>query len=144
MAKVVLTGDGQSFDIEDEIAKDDELLRSVVKSVSPAYTNPTFRRETKEGVMAVHVSKQAGTKGAGAIDALKSLPEEQSPLVALRAQMDELARQGRLTIDSAFELEPQVREAVAASHSEREILRRAVRKLLSSETVPSPFVPTGF
>lgn len=144
MATVILTGDGQSFPIEDEIARDDELLRQVVKSVSPAYTNPTFRRETKDNALIVHVSKQAGTKGAGALDALKAAPEQQTTLAVMRAHLDKLERGKRLTVDAALELEPQVRAAVAASHGEREILRRAVKKLLQSESVPSPFVPAGF
>lgn len=144
MAKVTLTGDGQSFDIEDEIAKDDELLRSVVKSVSPAYTNPVFRRETKDNVLTVHVSKQAGTKGAGALEVLINMPEEQTAVAAMRARMDTLARGRRLTIPAALALEPEVRAVVGAGHVEREILRTAVRQLLLSESVPSPVVPSGF
>ncbi|PYS47399.1 MAG: hypothetical protein DMF68_16070 [Acidobacteria bacterium] len=144
MAKIILTGDGQSFDVEDEIAKDDGLLRSVVKSISPAYTTPIFRRETKGDILTVHVSKQAGTKGAGALDTLINAPETINPVEAMRERMDTLARKRRLSVKTAIKMEGEVRAAITASQVEQGITTRAISILLSSEGVASDYIPIGF
>lgn len=144
MAKIILTGDGQSFPLEDEIARDDDLLKSVVKSVSPAYTNPTFRRETKDGELIVHVSKQAGTKGGGALEVLIAAPEERGPVEIMRERMDKMARRRELTVDTALKMEREVRDALAAGHDERMLLIHAFNTMALSEQVEADYVPTGF
>jgi hypothetical protein len=145
MAKIILTGDGQEIPVEDEIAKDDELLRSVVKSISPAYSNPTFRRETKAGgELVVHVSKQAGTKGAGAVEFLLAADASPGPVVLMRGRMDRLSKRRRLSVNAALSMEAEVSDAVAHASNDRRLVLRAVSVLYSCEGVPSRYVPEGF
>jgi hypothetical protein len=143
MAKIILTGDGQSFELEDEIAKDDSLLTPVVKSMSPAYTNPIFRRETKGDVLTVHVSKQAGTKG-GAIEVLSEAEESRGAVARTRERMDALARRRRLSVNRALEFYPEVEAAVAEATNELNIIRRALNVLSNSQSVSPGYVPEGF
>jgi hypothetical protein len=144
MARIILTAEGQEFDLEDEVARDDELLRQWVKSVAPAYANPTFKRDTKAEVLTVSVSKQAGTKGYIALDVLDAAPEDRGPVAALRARMDSLAVRRRLTVRRAAEMEPEVLAAVETSEQYGKAVRLALDLLDDSGGVPASYVPEGF
>jgi hypothetical protein len=64
MAKIVMP-DGQSFQLDDEIAQEDNSLRAALKVAYPDAANATFTREGgKDGKqLVVKVAKKAGTKG---------------------------------------------------------------------------------
>lgn len=63
MALIKLPADGQEFELDDEIAKDDETLKRALTPVYPDAANATFQRSEKNGVMTITVVKRAGTKG---------------------------------------------------------------------------------
>lgn len=63
MATVKLPDNGQQFPVDDAIAANDELLKSVLRSVCPEIGEPTIRRDKENGEMVVTVVKQAGRKG---------------------------------------------------------------------------------
>lgn len=64
MAKIQMP-DNQSFELDDEMAKDDATLRAALKAAYPDAANATFERSGgKDGKpLVVKVVKKAGTKG---------------------------------------------------------------------------------
>lgn len=56
--------DGQSFEMEDNIAGTDDLLRDALRVAYPDAATAEFRRSTKGERKIVKVVKKAGTKGA--------------------------------------------------------------------------------
>lgn len=66
MAKINMP-DGQSFELEDEMAATDDSLRAALKVAYPDAANATFERSGgKDGKpLVVKVVKKAGTKGLG-------------------------------------------------------------------------------
>ncbi|HMX30012.1 MAG TPA: hypothetical protein PKC13_30800 [Blastocatellia bacterium] len=66
MAKINMP-DGQSFELEDEMAASDDSLRAALKVAYPDAANATFERSGgKDGKpLVVKVVKKAGTKGLG-------------------------------------------------------------------------------
>src|SRR5262245_32253241 len=86
MATVVI--EGQEVEIEDEIAKDDEMLRTALKTAWPDAANATFTRKTEDGVLTVRVQKKAGTKGAAPIvAALLRAPEHLNPALVMQRRL---------------------------------------------------------
>lgn len=58
--------EGQEIDMPEEIAGDDDALKSALSPYFPGAANAKFiRSEPKDDVITVTVVKQAGTKGAG-------------------------------------------------------------------------------
>lgn len=61
--------DGQSFELEDEMAAKDDTLRAALKVAYPDAANATFERTggTEGKPLVVKVVKRAGTKGLAAV-----------------------------------------------------------------------------
>lgn len=64
MAKVILSAEGQTLDLPDEIAGDDTKLRQALVTYYPQLATAKIERITSEAGLQVTVSKQAGPKGA--------------------------------------------------------------------------------
>ncbi len=102
MAQIILSGDGISITIDDEIARSDDLLKRALAPHYPDLANAQITREEKDGRLKVTLSKRAGPKGNSAgsegsmspdagkgsvIQLLDSAPECLNPVFSLAWQM---------------------------------------------------------
>jgi hypothetical protein len=143
MARIKLPADGQEFDLEDEIAKDDETLRRALSPVYPDAANATFTRKTEGGVMTVTVAKRAGTKG-GAADALLAAPEYASGTSRVEAKLAAMRERGPVTFAEIRAMGGEIEKAVAEDRGGWQAVRQALRSLSDAAPQASSSVPTGF
>lgn len=147
MAKVILTADGQEFDIEDEIAKDDDLLKSVLKSFAPQLGDPELKRESKDGVLTVRVTKRAGPKGSAVIEALAAAESYENPSVIVNRKID-LLREcpfgPKAFVARVMKMEGDIISALQTAKSDAEATSSAVKALYSATGEHASYVPVGF
>jgi hypothetical protein len=63
MAQIILSGDGVTIELEDEIARSDELLKRALSPHYPDVANALISRQEKDNLLKVTISKRAGSKG---------------------------------------------------------------------------------
>jgi hypothetical protein len=151
MAKVILSAEGQTLDLPDDLASDDQKLRQALVAYYPQLATAKIERADRDGVMTVTVSKQAGPKGARRkaptpstfVDALRRAPEHLNPAVAL---LDELGGTDieRLPLVEALMIGDLVAETIDAGEREVIQVRGVFQALREAEAVPAPAAPEGF
>lgn len=136
--------DGQQFQLPDEIAAKDELLKAALAPFVPWIANAQIDRKEKDGAMTVSVIKRADWKGNGnaVIDALIASAVGMNPAVALWMQM-----QGQLDTQdpgAILALEPTITAAIDAGDKEIAAVRQALTRLVECAPVPATRIPLGF
>ena len=142
-AKVLI--EGQTIELDEEIAGDDETLRAALKPAWPDAANATFAREKKDGVMVVKVTKKAGTKGTSAIVAdLLRAPEQINPALLMQRRLEELGSNRSVSHLQMLALKPEIEQAVKDGRAEVRAVSRARETLLEALPEASTHVPVGF
>lgn len=150
-AKVILSADGQSLDLDDSIAGDDTLLRQALVAFYPQMATAKIERTTVDGQMRVTVSKQAGPKGARGraftgvafIDALLGAPEHVNPAVELAADLDGAGPDG-VTLSEAMLLGDYIDQTIEAAEEEMRQVRSIFEALRDTAAIPGPGPVEGF
>lgn len=132
--------DGQSFELPDEIAGKDDMLREALRDAYPDAATATFDRKTT-GV--VKVVKKAGTKGAGVLDMLEAAPAHINPALAMRWQLVPVI-EGPEASRRLLELRPQIEAAVKAGRDEYRATQKALDVLHEAEALSARRAPVGF
>ena len=137
--------EGQKIVMDDEIARDDELLRAALAPSWPDAKTATFTRTggTDGKPLVVRVSKKAGTKGA-LIERLFDAPDEENPAIVMSRRIAELHSSGQLNQAQIETLMPEI--AAAADQGERDIDATGVvvRSLRRALVISGNDVPLGF
>lgn len=153
MAKVILSAEGQTLDLPDNIAGDDSLLRQALVPYYPHLATAKITRVEDGGELRVTVAKQAGPKGArrraltgsAFVDGLVAAPEHINPAVELCA---DLARNGtapdQLPLGEAVLLGAVIDATIEAGTREMERARDMFEALRKAAPVPATTTPTGF
>jgi hypothetical protein len=143
MAKIKI--EGQTLTMDDEIAKDDELLKAALVTSWPDAKTASFKREGgKDGKeLVVTVQKKAGTKGA-LIERLFDAPEGVNPAVVMSARIAEMARAGELNPELVRELLPEIGSAAELGERDLDAANAALGSLMGAGAIASKEVPLGF
>lgn len=143
MAKIIMPDGVQPFDLEDDIANDDALLRQALAVAYPDAKNAEFKRETRDGLLSVRVIKKAGTKG-GVLADLVAAPEAINPAIRMERELVELERGRRLDHLTLIGMRGRIASAVEAGEREVRDSRQALRTLREAPAAAGSHVPRGF
>lgn len=143
MAKIKLPADGQEFELDDEIAKDDATLRKALTPVYPDAATATFQRSQKDNVLTVTVIKKAGTKG-GVIESLLKAPGYTNEVYAMKQKLAEMDSQSALTFDRIKEMEDEIEKALTSGEEASDQVAASMQVLVSAEPQASLSTPIGF
>lgn len=137
--------DGQSFQLDDEIAKDDATLRDALKAAYPDAGTATFTREGgKDGkALVVRVTKKAGTKGSVVADLLVA-PATINPAVAMQRRLEALERAGGLDHLKMLSLKGEIEQAVREGSDDVGAVNGARAFLRDAPAESDTRVPMGF
>jgi hypothetical protein len=141
MAKVKI--EGQTLELDDEIAQDDDLLRAALQPSWPDAKTAQFTRTKNGDTLTVQVTKKAGTKG-NLIDALLTAKEGVNPAIAMSRRI--------AAMQAAGEIDPVWMEALrtemiaAADLAERYLnaTQLTLRDLEAAPAVAGGEIPVGF
>lgn len=138
--------DGQTFEIEDEIAKDDDLIRRALTPFYPGASNSTISRVMENDRLVIEVTKKAGSKGSDAFNRLVALPESANPTIVLALALQERRLQGEtITNKDLLLIYPHLEEVMERGGDEAYWIRTVQRNL--TERCPacaSDLIPFGF
>ncbi|HEX2913720.1 MAG TPA: hypothetical protein VH186_23145 [Chloroflexia bacterium] len=162
MAQIILSGDGMTIEIEDEIARSDDLLKRALSPHYPDLANAFISREEKDGLLKVTVSKRAGPKGSYQADkvtsanpvvlALEEAPDYLNPALALAWQLyfqnssssPAGEGEGGLTLEKQLALQGEISDAILEGEAEASHLQIAIDLLKTAPHEPSHRLPKGF
>jgi hypothetical protein len=125
MAQIFLPDNGQQFELDDDIAAKDDILKEALRPIYPEIGNAKISRETVDGVLTVKVVKQAGRKGAATIESVKAPAPEAEPV------MLELER---IRTDGGTQTRSQIDMGVTAEYAEAMKAGRSSHRWTSSTT----------
>lgn len=135
--------DGQSFELDDSIAGDDELLREALCAAYPDAANATFDRKT-DGV--VKVVKKAGDKGGVVAELLAELlaaSEQLNPAIVMQQRVTLIQRQPN-TMITLLRMTGEIERAVELGRAEIGDVEKAQKVLRKAEPQAGSFIPVGF
>ena len=144
--KVVV--DGQTFDLPAEYAADVKLVRAVLTPFYPGAADATITRTSKDGVMTITITKQAGRKGAApsaqdTLTALLDCPAGENPAVVAYREL--LAIDPDSTgLEELASLDNMIDEAVSSGRRQKQDMNAALKRLMVSRAQVSPVIPFGF
>lgn len=143
MAKVLI--EGQEIELDDEIANDDESLRTALRAAWPDAANATFTRKKAGDVLTVTVQKRAGTKGAGTIvAALLQAPEHLNPALVMQRKLATFQLNQSRSHLEMLALRPEIETAVKDGQVEIKAVKKAREVLLLAPSETGNRVPRGF
>lgn len=134
--------EAQRFELPDEIAKSDELIRKALAPYFPFVANATITRTEGQPIKIV---KRAGTKGATPKEVLAAAPEEINPAIAMLWEL-----QSSPLEPSPLELSTLIgkQEAIAIAIIEGEkaalMVKRSLKFLKRCKPIPSSSLVPGF
>lgn len=141
---IIKLPDGQSFELPDDIAGDDKLLKESLVSFVPEIANAELKRATAAGVMTVTVIKKSGTKGAAIVDLLAAAPERLNPAVMMQRRLQILEAEGKLSVSDLLQMRGQIEKAMQAGSNEISRVGKALKTLKEADAQTAKKVPTGF
>ncbi len=160
MAQIILSGDGLTIEIEDEIARSDDLLKRALSPHYPDLANALISREEKDGLLKVTVSRRAGPKGslqAGdvvnpnpVVLALEEAPDYLNPALALAWQLYFQTSSGNnpdvkgLSLEEQLAFQAVITEAILEGEAEAAEVQKTVDRLKTVPNLPSHRLPEGF
>jgi hypothetical protein len=160
MAQIILSGDGMTIEIEDEIARSDAMLKRALAPHYPDLANALITREEKDGLLKVTISKRAGPKGYNQesekgqpgliVAALEEAPEYLNPALALAWQLIHLEPFGDgengtgLSLEERLALQKVIAEVTLEGEAEAALIEKTIRILETAPATPASQVPKGF
>lgn len=158
--------EGQTLDLEEDIAGDDGKLRSALTPYFPGAANAKFMRsEPKEDTISVTVVKQAGTKGLLHADKIifdefdefselnLGMAESLYKLIASLEGVNPVAKMNeemagrtlnQLDAEQLLRVDDQIEDALTKGRKENDNLRATANLLIEADAQPSSVVVTGF
>lgn len=141
--KYQITIEGQMIEMPEEIAGDDEKLKSALVPFFPGAANAKIMRAPeKDGVIAVTVIKQAGTKGL--LPILESAKESKNPVAVLHQEILLQPIKAAISDEEMLEKEKEIIKALELGETQVNNMTRSLDYLLSAAPGASPSVPDGF
>jgi len=136
--------DGQNFQLPEDIAAKDELLKAALAPFVPWIANAQIERKEQDGAMVVNIVKRADWKGraSAVVDALIASPDEMNPAVALWLQIQDQFNLNDPGVVLA--LEPTINAAI--EHGEKDIaaVHQSLTRLVECAPTSATRIPLGF
>ena len=140
----IISIEGQTIPVPEEIGKDDS---SVIKALAPFYpqvAKALITRTTKDDTVTVNVVKQASTKGGYSVfDVLANCPSSQNPAFELYRQLSNLP-DSALEPEKLLEMDARLEQAIQEGEADADMLEKALKRLHKARAVPSSLVVEGF
>jgi hypothetical protein len=161
MAQIILSGDGQTIEVPDDIARSDELLKRALAPHYPDLANAKIIREEKDGLIKVTVSKQAGPKGCASnqqtnriVLTLDEAPIGLNPALALAWKLIPLdslplgskgnEQEGGISLEERLNLQQILKRTVEKGETEALQIAKTVEILKAAPAVSALQAPLGF
>lgn len=133
--------EGQTYDIPQDIAENDKLLKDLLVPFAPAVANAKISRG-EEGEP-IKIIKQAGTKGSNVLSSLIAEPEYINPAVVLAFQIQSKELSHRVNFNDMASIVGEIENAVREGLIETEGYYQNLNKLRSMPGVATS-LPHGF
>ena len=136
--------DGQSFQLPEDIAARDELLKAALAPFVPWIANAQIERKEQDGAMVVNIVKRADWKGntSAVVDALIASPDEMNPAVALWLQIQDQSDLNDPGVVLA--LEPTINQAIEHGEKDLAAVHQSVTRLVECAPTSATRSPLGF
>ncbi len=142
--KYLISIEGQSIELPEEIAGDDTKLKAALSPFFPGAANAKIMRNPeKEGVINITVIKQAGTKGYDPLAKLFKAKESTNPVVELYQEIT-TATVNQLPAEQLMRLDARIEKVVTEGEKQADAITRTRELLIGAEPKPSLVVPAGF
>lgn len=145
--KYIVSIEGQSIPMPEEVAGDDAKIKAMLSPYFPGAANSKIMRsEAKDDTITITVIKQAGTKGAASIlDKLTSAKEQQNPVVEMYQGMADVDEHlvGYST-ERLMELDESIEQTIKAGIHEQKDISITLSFLKQSPARPSLCLVEGF
>jgi len=144
MANYVVTIEGQTIPVPEEVGKDDTMVRAALAPFFPDVANALITRKTEGETVTVNVVKKAGSKGATPlelIEALRGAQPGQNPAVKLYMEVMSL---GNLDPVELLRMEGRIQKALESGLTQGEQVQAALALLRKAQAQPAGIVPVGF
>lgn len=142
---VTLQIEGQSLELPETIAVNDDAVRRAIAPLFPQIASARFERITdKEGRTVLKVTKEAGVKGLTPetlVNILKRCPRHINPALVLSRKLDQTTAD---RIEDILTLERQLASAIRTGEHELQVTNAIFTRLLHAPAVPSTKTPIGF
>jgi hypothetical protein len=99
MALIKMPDNGQSFEMDDAVAGDDNILKQALRSIYPEIGDATITRKTEDGQLVVTVVKQAGRKGAATEEDVVAVPDSKTKSLPVGVVRTDGGTQTRALVD---------------------------------------------
>lgn len=143
--KYLISIEGQMIEMPEEVAGNDEQLKSALTPFFPGAANAKINRgEEKDGTVTIQVIKQAGTKGyLLPVDFLEKAPEGVNTVVQLHR---ELATAGILSQspEELLKLDGKINKAMEAGRKEDHSIAQTLDSLAEAPADPAADTIEGF
>lgn len=143
---VSLVIEGQTLDIPESIAINDDALRKAIAPLFPQVASARFERVTDpEGRTVIKVTKEAGTKGLTAeaiADALTHCPRHLNPAISLAQDLQQALN--RAPFEDVLAMERTLDTAIQQGEHELQVTHAILTRLQHAPAVPASTTPIGF
>lgn len=135
--------EGQTIEMPEEIAGDDEKLKSALVPYFPGAANAKIMRTgEKDGIVVVTVIKQAGTKGA--LPLLLGLPESRNPVAELHQEILKKRVTAAMRDEQTIEMSDMIEKAIDQGSEQNVRILKTLQDLENMPAEASTQVPEGF
>ena len=136
--------DGQNFQLPEDIAAKDELLKAALAPFVPWIANAQIERKEQDGAMVVNIVKRADWKGraSAVVDALIASSDEMNPAVALWLQIQDQSDLNDPGVVLA--LEPTINQAIEHGEKDLAAVHQSVTRLIECAPTSATRIPLGF
>jgi hypothetical protein len=131
--------DGQTYSFSPDVAGNDELLRQVLSTLSPALADAQIERKP-DGT--IHVIARKGTKGSDVMSILDAAPTEVNPAILLANCYQGQPLTHRLSIYDDPEEQNYLDDTIADSRAWDNSIQQALSTLGKATGISFP--PVGF
>jgi hypothetical protein len=145
MATVTVNLNGQTFDLDAEIANDDQKLKDALAPYAPDIQNATISRTQSGTKWLVTVTKRAGTKGSAAppLSLLRDAPAWVNPALLLAWDLHHQETIQPLDVRAWVERYPAIEEARVTGEQAVQAVSAALARLQQSRPLPAPLLIPG-
>lgn len=137
--KTLVILEGQQHWVDDAIAQNDDLLRQLFSTLSPAYAEAEIKRSNSR----IEIAAKKGTKGTSSpIEQLLSEPIALNPGIQCWSALQQLELRLGIEAQHAGAIASEIETALSQSEQWQNQIQYTLQKLSLATT--NPIVPLGF
>ena len=135
--------EGQVIDLSDEVAATDDTLRNAFVPFFPEMGTADIRRQEKDGIVEIRMTKRAGTKGNAVMQSLIDSAVDINPALELTWQLKQLERSNALSIEELISFQEQISNAIDVGEDWERNINHSLESLSICQPIPSSVQVTG-